>query len=59
AANPGKAQAGVPAARQLLGTVCVRLGGQKLNWDSEQLKVTNVAKANEYLHDEYRRGWSW
>jgi len=42
----------------LLGTVCVRLGGQELNWDSEQLKVTNVAKANEYLHYKYRRGWS-
>ena len=43
----------------LLGTVCVRLGGQKLNWDSEPLKVTHVAKAHECLHDEYRRGWSW
>jgi hypothetical protein len=42
----------------LLGTVCVRLGGQKLSWDSESLKVTNAAKANEYLHYEYRRGWT-
>jgi len=42
----------------LLGTVCVRMGGQKLCWDAAQLKVTNVAQANEYLHYEYRRGWS-
>jgi predicted dehydrogenase len=42
----------------LLGTVCVRLGGQRLLWDSENLKVTNVAEANPYLHYEYRRGWT-
>lgn len=42
----------------LLGTVCVRVGGQKLLWDSENLKVTNVAEANKYLHYEYRKGWS-
>ena len=41
----------------LLGTVSVRLGGVKLNWDSQNLKVTNVAEANRYLHYEYRKGW--
>lgn len=42
----------------LLGTVCVRLGGQRLLWDSENLKVTNVPEANPYLHYEYRKGWT-
>ena len=42
----------------LLGTVCVRMGGGKLLWDSENLKVTNVPEANKYLHYEYRKGWS-
>ncbi len=42
----------------LLGTVCVRLGGQKLAWDSARLKVSNVAEANKYLHYEYRPGWT-
>jgi len=42
----------------LLGTVCVRVGGRKLQWDSENLKVTNVPEANQYLHYEYRRGWT-
>ena len=41
----------------LLGTVSVRLGGVKLNWDSQNLKVTNVAEANRYLHYDYRKGW--
>jgi predicted dehydrogenase len=42
----------------LLGTICVRMGGQKLDWDSENLKVTNVPEANQYLHYEYRKGWT-
>ncbi len=42
----------------LLGTVCVRIGGRKLIWDSENLKVTNVPEANKYLHYEYRQGWT-
>jgi predicted dehydrogenase len=42
----------------LLGTVCVRMGGRKLLWDSANLKVTNVPEANRYLHYEYRKGWT-
>jgi len=41
----------------LLGMVCVRVGGQKLIWDSRSLNVTNCLKANEYVHYEYRKGW--
>jgi predicted dehydrogenase len=42
----------------LLGTVSVRTGGKKLIWDSVNLKVTNVPEANEYLHYQYREGWT-
>jgi predicted dehydrogenase len=42
----------------LLGTVSVRLGGRKLDWDSANLKVTNLPEANGHLHYEYRKGWS-
>jgi predicted dehydrogenase len=42
----------------LLGTVCARVGGKKLLWDSQNLKVTNVPEANQYLHYEYRKGWT-
>lgn len=41
----------------LLGTVSVRMGGRKLIWDSENLKVTNVPEANQYLHYRYREEW--
>ena len=42
----------------LLGTVCVRMGGQRLLWDSKNLKVTNIPEANEFLHYKYREGWT-
>jgi predicted dehydrogenase len=41
----------------LLGMVCVRNGGDKLIWDSANLKVTNDPDANRFLHYEYRKGW--
>ncbi len=42
----------------LLGSVCIRNGGEKLTWDSEKLKITNDPDANHLLHYEYRKGWS-
>lgn len=46
----------------LLGSVAIRLGaelmGEKLRWDSANLRVTNVPEANALLHYEYRKGWS-
>ena len=42
----------------LLGTISVRLGGRKLVWDSEEMKVTNLPDANNYLHYRYRKGWT-
>jgi len=41
----------------LLGMVCVRNGGGKLVWDSENLKVIDDPDANRFLHYEYRKGW--
>ncbi len=42
----------------LLGSVCVRNGGDKLVWDTQNMKITNDPDANKYLHYEYRKGWS-
>jgi len=42
----------------LLGSVCIRNGGGKLVWDSENMKFTNDPDANKLLHYEYRKGWS-
>ena len=40
----------------LLGTVAHR-AGKKLEWDAENLKVTNCPEANGFLRREYRKGW--
>lgn len=42
----------------LLGSVCIRNGGEKLVWDSANLRITNDPDANKLLHYEYRKGWS-
>jgi hypothetical protein len=41
----------------LLGNVAMRVG-KKLEWDSENLRVTNVPAADQFVRPEYRRGWS-
>ena len=41
----------------LLGNVAIRTG-QKLLWDSPNMKITNVHEANELLRRQYRQGWS-
>ena len=40
----------------LLGTVAHR-AGKKIEWDAENMKVTNVPDANKYVQKEYRKGW--
>jgi predicted dehydrogenase len=42
----------------LLGSVCIHNAGQKLMWDSENMKITNDPDANKLLHYEYRKGWT-
>lgn len=41
----------------LLGVVANRFPEQRLEWDAEQLKVTNLPGANELLRREYREGF--
>ncbi len=41
----------------LLGNIALRYG-EPIVWDSENLQVTNSGTANEYVHREYRDGWS-
>jgi predicted dehydrogenase len=41
----------------LLGNVALRTG-ERLVWDRTAGEITNVPKANQYLRDEYREGWS-
>jgi len=41
----------------LLGNIAVRCRGQKLDWDAENLRITNLEEANRWLSREYRKGW--
>lgn len=41
----------------LLGNVAIR-AGKKLYWDSEKMEITNMPEANQYIHRQYRQGWS-
>lgn len=40
-----------------LGAVSLRLGGQRLLWDAENMRITNAPGANKYLARECRKGW--
>ncbi len=41
----------------LLGTISVRTG-KRIEWDAENMQITNEPKANELLHYKYREGWT-
>jgi predicted dehydrogenase len=42
----------------LLGVLSMRSPGNRLLWDAANLKVTNNSEVNQYIHTEYRTGWS-
>jgi predicted dehydrogenase len=43
----------------LLGNVALRSGrNQRLEWDGENMQVTNLPEANKLVRREYREGWS-
>lgn len=49
--------AGLLTEACLLGNVAVR-AQKKLDWDGVNMKITNDEAANQYLHREYRSGWT-
>jgi hypothetical protein len=42
----------------LLGVLAIRMKDQRLEWDSQNLRFTNNASANELLRIQYREGWT-
>ena len=44
----------------LLGVIASRIGseGGELLWDAEALRVTNSDKANRFVKEDYRTGWT-
>jgi hypothetical protein len=41
----------------LLGIVALR-AGKKIYYDGDNMRITNVLQANDYLRRDYRQGWS-
>ena len=42
----------------LLGNVALRFPGERLQWDSAAMQVTNLPDANQYVQHNYRPGWT-
>jgi predicted dehydrogenase len=44
----------------LVGGLAMRVMGQRIEWDSKNLKVLNNAEANKYIkREKYRQGWEY
>lgn len=41
----------------LLGVLSLRLGGQKVYWDSEGMKATGLSEADIFISEPVRKGW--
>ena len=42
----------------MLGNIAIRLLGMELQWDSKNMTFPHQPAANQYLHTQYRDGWS-
>jgi hypothetical protein len=42
----------------LLGNIALRYPDQRLEWDRQKMKVTNLPEANKYVRRHYRLGWT-
>ncbi len=51
------AQTGPMTEAILLGTVAVRLPGQRLEWDPQGMRIPNQPEAEKLLQRRYRSGW--
>ncbi|MCX7048356.1 MAG: Gfo/Idh/MocA family oxidoreductase [Candidatus Sumerlaeota bacterium] len=50
--------AGPFAETVLMGNLAIRFPYRELQWDGENMKVTNDAEADAYVRRQYREGWS-
>jgi predicted dehydrogenase len=41
-----------------LGIIATQMLGQKLKWDSENMRFSNCDEANQYIKPPYRQGWT-
>jgi hypothetical protein len=42
----------------VMGNLAIRFPGEKLLWDGEAMKVTNLEEANALVNPPYREGWT-
>jgi len=42
----------------LLGNIALRVG-RRIDWDGENMQITNVPDANKYVNKTYREGWKF
>jgi predicted dehydrogenase len=42
----------------LMGNLCLFRPGEKIQWDGDNMKVTNIPDLNKYVNPPYREGWS-
>ena len=43
----------------LIGNLALRVEeGKRIEWDAKNLVSTNIEDVNQYVHREYREGWS-
>jgi predicted dehydrogenase len=42
----------------LLGNVALHYPGTRLLWDSQNMKITNMPDADQFIRHQYREGWS-
>jgi predicted dehydrogenase len=42
----------------LLGNVALRFPGERLQWDTAAMKVTNKPEADQFVQHQYRPGWT-
>jgi len=41
----------------MLGVIAIKLNGQKLEWDTKEMRFTNNPEANLFVNPPYRAGW--
>ena len=41
----------------LLGVLSLRLGGKKIDWDYEDMRVKGMPEADEFIREPVRKGW--
>jgi hypothetical protein len=50
-------QSGPMTEAILLGTVAVRVPGEKLDWDAPAMRIASYPGAERLLRRNYRKGW--